>query len=54
MTAVPLLAKPDGPSPAASDSCGEAGCGCSSDSAADEPAIACTLDADHMGTRIDD
>ncbi len=54
VTAVPLLATAtqDGAGIPAADSCGDAGCGCSGDTASEEPAIACTLDTAHMGTRM--
>lgn len=53
-TAVPLLVEPDAPS-AVSGACGDLGRGCGSGGASDaEPAIACTLDARRMGTRVEE
>lgn len=53
-TAVPLLAKPDAP-PEVGEAGGDTGCGCGSDSAPDaEPAIACTLDAPRIGSRVEE
>jgi DNA-binding transcriptional MerR regulator len=55
--AVPLVAKPVDAAPVA-DACGDAGCGCGSEAGevGDEegPAIACTLDAGQMGSRVEE
>ena len=52
-TAAPLTAKPEAPSGAASRSSGDE-CGGGSGATADDPPIACTLDASMMGSRTDE
>jgi len=51
-TAVPLIPRAEASSDPSLDTCGEA-CGSTSEAAADDPPIACTLDAAQMGDRMD-
>jgi DNA-binding transcriptional MerR regulator len=52
--AVPLLAKASTDTAPAVDACGDAGCGCETDAAEEEPPIACTLDIGQMGSRVEE